>query len=315
MTTILITGVTSCSGRHAVRNLQQRTGIQIHGTARSITNIEGLANCHLCDFRNPDEIHRVIQHVQPDQVLHLASSSDPTNANALLQTNITGTLNLLEACQQSNRNMDVLLVGSAASFGEMRDNESELDGDRICKPVSLYGVSRETQLELGRISDGQNGLRVLLCRTFNLIGPGISNRYVPAALAARIAGSVAEGLDSLELRDVDAVRDFIDVRDAVAAYMAILERGRTGYPYSIGRGEPVTIRQLARLLVEEQGIEMTFTAPATTSNVSRSGIRRSVADPSDLRRDTGWSPQFTLIESVGDMIAHHSSPNSQNKVV
>jgi len=316
LTTILITGVTSCSGRHAVQYLRRKIDIQIHGTARIAADLDGLTDCHQCDFLNPDEIYRVVQHVKPDQVLHLAASSDASNAGALVQTNIAGTLNLLEACQQTNRKVDVLLVGSAAGFGEMRDDETGLAGDRVCKPVSLYGVSRETQLELGRISEGQNGLRILLCRTFNLIGPGISDRYVPMALATRIANALRDGVHELELRDMNSVRDFVDVRDAVAAYFAIMEHGRTGYAYSVGRGEPVTIERLAGILAEEQGGAIRFKSEARKDITSRTGINRSVADSFELQKDTGWSPQFTLAESVRDMLAHDSfQSNRQNTAV
>ena len=286
-----------------MRLLQKRAGIVVHGTARRPFIVEGLHSCHQCDFRKPAEIHQVISSVEPDVVLHLAASSDPSNPDSLLQTNVAGAWHLLEACKHLDREIDVMLVGSAASFGEMRPDETGLGGDRICEPGSLYGVSRQTQMEMGRIADGESGLKVFLCRTFNLIGPGISNRYVPQALATRIADAIQSGLNELELRDLDAVRDFIDVRDAVAAYFAILEQGRTGYAYSVGRSEPVKIKQLARLLAEKQGAAIDFTAPAMTSGPSRSGIKRSVADSSDLEKETGWSPQFTLNESLRDMLA------------
>jgi len=264
--------------------------------------MSGLDHCHVIDFLNPEEIHRVVTDVQPNQILHLAASSDPSDPNELLQTNVSGVWNLLEACHELNHAVDVLIVGSAASFGEMHVGEVGLGGDRVCEPGSLYGVSRQTQTEMGRIADGNNGLKVFLCRTFNLIGPGISDRYVPAALAARIRAAVEQGASELELRDMDAVRDFVDVRDAVAAYFAILEHGKTGHPYSVGRGEPVTIGQLAEALAAEQGAAIRFKEPDTTPGSSRSGIKRSVADSTDLQKDAGWAPRFTLCDSVRDML-------------
>mgnify|MGYP002629436889 CR=1 FL=1 len=300
--TILITGVTSCSGLHAVRHLESVSDVHVHGTARVAVSMNGLQRCHVCDFLSPEDIHRVISDVRPDQILHLAASSDPSDPNKLLQTNISGVWNLLEACEKLNREVDVLIVGSAASFGEMHQGEVGLGSNRVCEPGSLYGVSRQTQTEMGRIADGNNGLKVFLCRTFNLIGPGISDRYVPTALAARIQAAVEQGASELELRDMDGVRDFIDVRDAVAAYFAILEHGQTGHPYSVGSGEPVTIGQLADVLAAEQGAAIRFKEPEITPGKSRSGIKRSVADATDLQKDTGWAPRFTLCDSVRDML-------------
>lgn len=292
--------------------LQARPETRIHGTIRGCVNVAGLTHGHECDFRNADDIRRVVETVQPDQILHLAASSDPSNANDLLQTNVSGTWHLLEACRAQDHPISILIVGSAASFGEMHADESGLDGNRICVPGSLYGVSRQTQMELGRISNSDDELRIHLCRTFNLIGPGISDRYVPAALSARIANAVNVGDDTLELRDMAAVRDFIDVRDAVAAYFAILDGGRTAYPYSIGRGESVTIGQLAKVMAEEQGAAIRFTEQVKTAS-TRSGIKRSVANPAEVKKDTGWSPAFTLRESVQDMLTNNSTSTASQK--
>lgn len=306
--TILITGVTSCTGLHAVSYLASTPNVILHGAARQSISLEGLNDCHTCDFRNAEDIHGVVSTVQPDQVLHLAASSDASKPDEMLQINVSGTLHLLEACRRLQKPVEVMLVGSAASFGEMRPGEEQLSGGRVCEPGSLYGLSRHTQLEVGRIADGLDGLRVFLCRTFNLIGPGISDRYVPAALAKKIAVAAEQGTSELAVRDLDAVRDFIDVRDAVTAYIAIMQKGRSAYPYSVGRGEPVTIRQLSDVITKEQGTRIRFTGDSFQIGETRSGIKRSVADPSDLMNETGWSPSYTLLQSVRDMLSH--SPGS-----
>ncbi len=302
--TILITGVTSCTGLHAVSYLASTPDVILHGAARRSIFLEGLKDSHLCDFQNSDDIYRVVSTVQPDQVLHLAASSDASKPDELLQINVSGTWHLLEACRRLKKPVEVMLVGSAASFGDMRPGEQQLSGGRVCEPGSLYGLSRQTQLELGRIADGLDGVRVFLCRAFNLIGPGISDRYVPTALAKKIAIAAGQGLSELAVRDLDAVRDFIDVRDAVAAYVAIMQKGRSGYAYSVGRGEPVTVRQLAKMLAKELGTGTRLTDDSSHIGAPRSGIKRSVADPSDLMTETGWSPRYTLTQSVRNMLSH-----------
>ncbi len=285
-------------------HLASKSDVIIHGAARRSISIDGLDECHLCDFGNRDDIQRVINTVRPDQVLHLAASSDASKPDEMLQINVSGTWHLLEACRKLSNPVEVLLVGSAASFGEMRPDEERLSGRRVCEPGSLYGVSRQTQLEVGRIVDRVDGVQVFLCRTFNLIGPGISDRYVPATLAKRIAVAAEQGVAELSVRDLDAVRDFIDVRDAVAAYVAIMQKGRSGYAYSVGRGEAVTIRELVSTLAKEQRIAIRFVDQFSDVGEVRSGIRRSVADPSDLMTETGWSPRYGLLQCVQDMLSH-----------
>ena len=303
MKKILITGVSSCSGIHAVRHLANRSDTHVFGTARRSFTLSGLQECIECDFSQGSEIERAIRHVVPDEVLHLAGSSDASRPTEMLQTNVLGTLRLIGACERLDKQVKLLLVGSAACFGEMRNDESGLGELRDCRPDSVYGISRFAQGELGRLADGQNQLKIYLCRTFNLIGRGLSDRYVPRALAIRIATAATEGAERLVLRNMSAVRDFVDVRDTVAAYFSILDLGRTAIPYSIGRGEGVTIKQLARLIAAEKGVAMAFIDDTASSSSSRSGITRSIADPTALISDTGWAPMISLKESIRDMLA------------
>lgn len=309
----MITGASSCSGRHAVQYLQATGDIEIHGTTRRLINIDGLHDCHLCDFRNKEDVQRVVNNVKPDTILHLAGTSDPSDPESLIQTNINGTWQLLESCSKLEHSVNVMVVGSAAGFGEMKPEEIHLSGSRTCEPGSLYGVSREAQMAMGRLLDGRNGLSVFLCRTFNLIGPGISSRYVPSALAIRIANALANGEKELELRDMDAVRDFIDVRDAVAAYFQILQHGRSAYAYSVGTGQPITIKGLSEHLADALGAGIRFTAPPGPHDISRTGIKRSVSDSSVLKRETNWLPVFKFGESLSDMLAELPLPLSNRK--
>jgi GDP-4-dehydro-6-deoxy-D-mannose reductase len=227
-----------------------------------------------------------------------------------MQTNVMGVANLLEACEELCQKVDVLLVGSAASFGDMCFSEESLSGDRECKPTSLYGRTRQMQLELGQLADESKQVNVFLCRTFNLIGPGLSERYVPAALLKRIAEAHQRGKKQIAVRDLNVVRDFIDTRDAVSAYFAILKNGRTKYPYSVGTGKGVTIRHLAETIVREFGIRLVITDDQLSSSNPRSEISRSIADPTRLTDDTGWKPEFSLEQSIRDMIrCNHTLPN------
>jgi GDP-4-dehydro-6-deoxy-D-mannose reductase len=303
---VLITGVTSCSGLHAVRYLRLNPDVILHGAARGKISLDGLTECHPCDFRYADDIYRLIDTVRPDQVVHLAACSDASKPDEMLQINVSGTWILLEACRRLEQRVQVLLVGSAASFGEMYPDEDRLSGRRVCEPGSLYGLSRQTQLELGRITDGLDGVEVFLCRTFNLIGPGISDRYLPGALAKRVIAAAEQGNTQLGVRDLQAVRDFIDVRDAVAAYMAILNKGRSGYAYSVGCGIPVCVRELAEVIAKEQGGGIRITDDFSSVGDVRAGIKRSVADPAVLVNETEWTPCYTLAQSVKDTFSHPS---------
>lgn len=305
---VLITGATSCSGGHLIAFLRNREKYSLIASSRSAELPGGLTQYRdvawiQIDFGNKQVVEDAIHKIRPDTVLHLAGCSDATRHSEMINTNIGGTWNLLSACESLAKPVSVLLVGSAASFGPMRDGETSLGSSRPGVPASLYGQTRQTSLELGRLVDGNGGVRVFLCRAFNLIGPGLATRYVPTALLQRIRNAWARGEKQIAVRDLDSVRDFIDVRDAVAAYLAIIESGRRRCPYSVGRGKGVTIGELAEGIVRALGIDMNIVPDHGCEANPRSGISRSIADPSDLVADTGWVPQISLEASIQDMLA------------
>lgn len=311
---VLITGATSCSAGHLIDSLSGRENLMLIASSRSAEVPVGVSQSRNVgwieiDFGNQQMVEGAIPTVRPDTVVHLAGCSDATRPSEMINTNIVGTWNLLSACQSLAKPVSVLLVGSAASFGPMSDDETSLGGSRPAAPASLYGQTRQTSLELGRLVDGNGAVRVFLCRTFNLIGRGLANRYVPAALVQRIRDAWARGEKQIAIRDLDSVRDFIDVRDAAAAYLAIIDRGRSSHPYSVGRGKGVTVRELAEGIVKALGIDMNIVADHGSEANPRSGISRSIADPSDLVADTGWTPQISLEASIQDMLASPLHPS------
>ena len=301
MSSILITGAGGFSGRHALRWLGSKPGVRVAGFGRGERPPEAL-EWHSGDVRAADDILRTISIVQPDYVLHLAASADPSIPSELIDINVTGTWQLLSACAALGKSCSVLIVGSAASFGEMNPDETRLSGNRPAAPQGLYGFSRQWQLELCGLFAQTPCLQVYLCRPFNLCGPGLPERHAPGALARRLLmGNLPNG--QFPLRNAFSVRDLVDVRDAVAAFWSILQQGRVMFPYSIGSGIGTTVGDLVLLLAELCGRKVEIQPLADEKPNERSAIIRSVADIRDLQRDTGWEPRVSLRQSLQEMLA------------
>ena len=280
--------------------------VRITGLCQRFMGRERYVDARVCvgDVLNPEWLNSVCDDAQPDCIYHLAGSSDESDLQRMFETNITGTLNLLRACRQILGGAPrILVLGSAAGFGELGEGETSAGPSRQASPSSFYGVSRETQLRLAAIAGEKWGLNVLMCRPFNLIGPGLSSRYAPAALARRMLAAKDNGDRTFPLLNASAVRDFVDFRDAVAAYQLIVEKGQPAVPYSVGRGIGVTMADLARQIAEVIDFDVEIIADSSAAGSDRSGIQRSVADISELTRDTGWVPVISLAESLRDMIA------------
>lgn len=301
MSTILITGAGGFSGRHALRWLRSQSALRVAGFGRGECPPEAV-EWHRGDIRVADDIRRAVVAVQPDYILHLAASVDPSKAGELVDINVTGTWQLLSACNALGKPCAVLIVGSAASFGEMHPGESGLGGSRAAAPQGLYGFSRQWQLDLAGLFAQTPGLRIHLCRPFNLCGPGLPERHAPGALAGRLLrGDFPDG--RFPLRNAFSVRDLVDVRDAVAAFWSILQHGRVMFPYSIGSGIGTTVGDLVLLLAELCGRNVQIQPLADEKPNERSAIIRSVADIRDLQQHTGWEPRVSLRQSLQEMLA------------
>jgi GDP-4-dehydro-6-deoxy-D-mannose reductase len=253
--------------------------------------------------RDGDAVGEAVRATAPEAIFHLAGLTDESRLAALIEVNVLGALRVIEAASRLAPPASVLLVGSAAVYPDLPDSAPCLDEDTPPRPATVFGLSRHAALEVGRIAAERRGLPVFLCRPFNLIGPGLSERFAPAAIAREALDLRRTGGRTLRVRNAGCVRDFVDVRDAVRAYLLIVERGRPSVPYNVCSGRGVSIRELAALLAEAAGVVAEIAESAANGQPSRSVVRRSVGCRERLRRDTGWTPAIPLRQSAADLVA------------
>ncbi|HOC55831.1 MAG TPA: NAD(P)-dependent oxidoreductase [Verrucomicrobiota bacterium] len=302
MSTILITGAGSFTGAHLARHLNSTgAGAVVGSDMPAQSGQTSAAEFQACDIRSGAEVSRLVDSVQPDTVYHLAGVSDENDPSALIRINLEGAWNLLEACRRLEQPPRVLLVGSAAGYGAQPDAVDALREDMPACPTTLYGFSREAELALGQLARRRWGLPVFLCRVFNLIGPGLSERYAPAAILRRLLACSEAAPTAFPLRNGHAIRDFVDVRDVVRAYSLILERGQPGMIYNIGTGQGVSLLDLTTRLARIAGRPVSIIKADGENGAERSAASRSIANHDRLTRDTGWQPEIPLEQSLADM--------------
>ncbi len=304
MPSVLITGVSSFTGLHLARYLdfvgfKPIFGCDISEPRQKISFSEFLT----CDIGEPANVASVFDSVTPDLVFHLAGSSDDQYPAELIRTNVAGAWNLLDRCrQQCVHPSGILLVGSAAGYGAQLAGVDSLGEDMPAHPSTFYGFSREAELTIGRIASEKWGMPVFLCRTFNLIGPGLSERYAPAAILRRLLDFKKTGQTCFSSRDGSVIRDFIDVRDAVRAYTSILTRGRAGVIYNVGSGHGVSIEEITLRLCRLAEVPVSAITQVTPDVTGRSNSNRSIANIRRLSDETGWHPEVLLEQSLSDMV-------------
>jgi GDP-4-dehydro-6-deoxy-D-mannose reductase len=242
----------------------------------------------------------VVTAVAPDAIAHLAAVTAVSDAEAdpqgAYRTNVGGTLTLLDAIRALAPAARVLFVGSSAVYGEPASG-APITEDAPLQPRTVYGASKAA----AEIAAGQwgraYGLDVRRVRAFNHTGAGQDPRFVCAALARQVA-RIEAGLQPpvLEAGNLDPVRDFSDVRDVAAAYVAVLERGAAGAVYNVCSGAGVSIAEVVAVLRTHARVPLRAHSDAALRR--RIDVPRLVGNADRLRAETGWSPAIPLDETL-----------------
>lgn len=303
----LITGVTGFAGSHLAEHLAAQTDWDLHGTAFGpppVTPPPERVGVHVVDLREAPAARELVLGLAPDYVFHLAAQAfvpeswrDPWGT---LETNLRAQLNVLEAVRALGRGR-VLVIASNEVYGRARVEDLPLREDSPLRPDSPYGVSKVAQDLLGLSYFLSYGVEAVRVRPFNHIGPRQNERFVAAAFARQIA-RIERGLDEPVVRvgNLNAQRDFTDVRDMARAYHLAITRGGAGAVYNIGTGHPRRVQELldGMLAYSTTRIEVVVDA----ARLRPSDVPASYCDAGAFRAATGWEPRIPFQQTVRDIL-------------
>lgn len=314
MTRVLVTGAAGFVGQHLVRFLVGSLDCEVFGTvrrrgsaARESPVVSSLpAGRELTgDLTEPGFVDQVVGATRPDWVFHLAAQSSVIASwqepAATLVNNLVAELNVLDSLTRRAPNARVIVVGSSEEYGQVRPADLPLDEASPLRPDSPYAVSKVAQDYLGLQYYLGRRLAVIRVRPFNLIGPGQDDRFALPSFARQIAeAEVGRRPPLIEVGNLEARRDFTDVRDAVRAYVLLAQKGQPGEVYNVG-SETVhsihelldALRALARCHVEVRVDPARFRpsdVPVVQSNCGK------------LRREIGWRPAIPIEQTLRDIL-------------
>jgi GDP-4-dehydro-6-deoxy-D-mannose reductase len=251
-----------------------------------------------------DTLTFLLEKHEIDGIIHLAGLTVSNDWSALLQTNVLGTVNLLKTVLRLRETWKVdppvLIVSSSAAYGIPVSEDSPLsEGAGLC-PVTPYGVSKAAQELVANRFFVAEGMKIIIVRAFNLVGPGQSPDFVCSSIARQIASAEARGESAhVQLGRLDTQRDFIDVRDAVELYATLLQGCSYGHVYNCGSGVTHSIAQVVEFLRKLASVEVVI---EQKENLIRSGDIRSQRADIVKALATGWKPSRALTASLSDLL-------------
>lgn len=310
---ILITGITGFVGRHLVSYLLKYKDNQILGLdlkAGEFTlgreDLDGRLGILEVDIKNKNDVESIIDDFKPERLFHLAAQSSVSYSwekpIETFEVNVFGGINILEGLKKFCPDCRTLVVCTAEEYDKNEDQNRPIDENFKINPSNPYAISKSALDFFSTTYYKAYGLPLFVSRSFNHIGPGQREGFVCSDFAKQIAlieKNLAEPV--LKVGNIEAIRDFLDVRDVVRAYSFILERGVAGEVYNVCSGKKYKISELLHKLLSfstRRDIEI----KKDESRFRPVDIEVIFGDNSKLKAHTGWKQTYSIDDSLLDTL-------------
>ena len=306
---VLITGVCGFVGQYLSRRLAAENS-EILGLGLSTdVCIEGrYLQCDILDF---NLLERTIADFQPDRVFHLAGLVHPAESREkprdYYHVNVMGTVNLLEALRRISPRAQLLLVSSAEVYGGSFSSSS-ITEETPPQPLNNYATSKLLAEQAALQYRQQYGLRTVVARPFNHSGPGQPPQFVVSDFCRQVAeaelriADPSEASARIQVGNLNAEKDFLDVRDVVDAYVRLAQKGIDGETYNICSGKGTVIREILDTIVRQARVNINV-------EISKEKFRplvfpRQVGDSTKLQAVIDWQARYDLEETIADTLTY-----------
>lgn len=309
---ILITGASGFVGSHLIDYLVLDPNNVLFGThfskslPRNLEQVKNKLQLLETDLRNEDEVYALIDKIKPDIIYHLAAFTSAADSfkspRETILNNIACQINIFEAMRKSNLlNSKTLVVSSAEVYGSVKKEDLPMNEETPLNPTNPYAVSKLTQDFLGLQYFLSYELKAVRVRPFNHVGPRQAPNFVVSAFAQKIVEIEKGKRDPvLPVGNLEAKRDFTDVRDVVKAYSFLMEQGKSGEVYNIGSGVSYKIAEVLDKL-------LSFSSAKIKVEVDKSLFRpiddpELVCDNTKINQLTGWKPEIPIEKTLKDTL-------------
>jgi len=312
---ILITGITGMVGSHMADYILEHTNDTIYGLIRwrsPLDNIRGnldKINLLCGDLRDLPSLVHIIGSVSPEKIFHFAASSFVTTSFGqpidTLETNVIGTTNLLEAIRMfQDYNPFVCVASSSEVYGQVGQYEVPIKETQPFRPASPYAVSKVGEDMIAYQYWLSYSMNIVRTRMFSHTGKRRGDVFFEGSIAKQIAEIEIGKRDVVKVGNLNSVRTFMDVRDAVRAYWMLSEQPRkktAGEVFNIGGDTTMTTGDVLVLMRQMAKCEIKFEVDPTLFRPS--DVTLQIPDTTKFRKLTGWKPEIPIESTMMDLLS------------
>jgi GDP-4-dehydro-6-deoxy-D-mannose reductase len=296
MTCVLITGISGFVGSHLTEYLllhdQHVSGFDLRPGKLPVAYHQG-------EITDRAAVASVLRKTRPDIIFHLAGMIKSPDADALYKANLLGSVSLFDSIMETDMRPVVVVASSSAVYGH-KSGEKPISEKADIHPVTHYAVSKIAQELAALRYFNSYGLPVMVLRMFNLLGPGQPVNLACSSFAHQIAMAELHGGAELLTGNLDAQRDFVDVRDVVRAFKLTAEKGVPGQVYNVCSGRAVKIQTCLNKMISMSSQPIKVKVDA--GRIQNHDVPIQIGNAEKINLATGWHPQISLKQSLSDLL-------------
>lgn len=314
----MIIGAAGFVGGYLIDHLKDDMNWEVYGTKLEIEKIERKdIEIYNLDILEKKEIVKLFERIKPDYIFNLAAQSSVSlswkNPILTVDINIKGVINILEAVREIKQyNPKIILIGSSEEYGNVKEDEIPVKEENNLRPGNIYAVTKVCQNMIGKIYSFAYEMDIVNIRAFNHIGPKQAPIFVVSDFCKQVS-EIEKGLREpiIYTGNLEAKRDFTDVRDIVRAYSALALNGKKGETYNVGSGKAVSIKEILDIILKNstKSIEIR----RDEKRYRPIDIPIIEADIEKLKEITAWKPEILLEESIKEIVSYWRKDGRNNK--
>ncbi len=316
MTNILITGGTGFVGSHMIDYiLNNETDVKIYATKRwmeDTKNVDHITDDRFefidCDLIDGASVKRAIDISKPDKVFHFAAQSFPEVSFKIpiitLQTNVIGTTHLLESIKESDFDPVVVSISSSEVYGNPKEDEIPIKETNPIRPANPYSISKVGHDLMSQYYHNAYGMKVIITRMFSHEGARRGKQFALSSFAHQIVQNEKLIKNDCGIRhgNLDSVRTYNHIEDAIKAYWLCSESDRYGEVYNIGGDYTCTVGDALDMLISKSTISDALCKVLDKERVRPTDITLQIPSSDKFKEHFGWKPEKDLTHICDDLL-------------